>query len=612
MGPLTRASGADRELRLLGNICRDLSLPPVAREFTKRRREFISAIYATPPASITAEMDVSELQLDALDAKSVSEQTAVLCRAVELLRSTPEKEIPALVSVGAGIVRLLRAAGAAPDPKVVNAILAELPKLSNHHQRIFRGILEERFTIGDLKSAVAHLSHTSYQRDLAATIHPVMPMAIRALDVSCADGDSDMFLLSAAILSQPSLAAPPAPSAQNNAPNEWRQLLSSGVQDPEVLAEAYKRSRAEPADLSLASLGELSVAELSSSLYDGEEALVFAANDHDETFTLKIDPTGTSKPKKTPESQWSPRAFKMWRTQFPKPYAEWEPVTEPFLTERLTSDEAYATVQQLRIPESDGNLPLVLFPSAKVLGFVHNFFLNTDDQPLLARRPVAIAPSPGWLRNVRLQPRLPSGRRVAWFGSKAGSDMRLAYLRDKLEPTLLSENFEVLNDDAPEAVEADIAIVVSHGGVGTSGFFQAITDYRSEFSPAAFAQLFSGCGCVVLLMCHAASSNVKHLSADSHSLVVDLLRKNVRTVVACPWPLTLDTAREWLPAFLKPLSLGHSVAISAWTAARVVRQKIPHPCGWAALHVYGDGAFALSVQTSHKSILNSTDSHGSQ
>jgi hypothetical protein len=80
---------------------------------------------------------------------------------------------------------------------------------------------------------------------------------------------------------------------------------------------------------------------------------------------------------------------------------------------------------------------------------------------------------------------------------------------------------------------------------------------------------------------------------DSHGLVVALLANSVRSVIACPWPLATDTAVIWTGPFIDGLQSGFSVAEAAWSANRMVGSQFDHPCAWGAMHVFGDGNYAL-------------------
>jgi hypothetical protein len=173
--------------------------------------------------------------------------------------------------------------------------------------------------------------------------------------------------------------------------------------------------------------------------------------------------------------------------------------------------------------------------------------------------------------------------------------MRLQWLRAKLQDVFNQHNVEVL-DDLPQKGEmnnTELAVIASHGGTGVGGYFRSVSDKLSDFSPSEYAALFRGVGCAVLFVCSGGVAHQQFMTSEALGLVASLIRAEVRSVVACPWPLPLDLPVLWSGPFLKGLRSGLNVADAAAHAAFEVRKTQENPCAWGAFHVYGDGNFTI-------------------
>lgn len=581
-----------REIWLGQKIFRSAQIIPIARKFGALRRAFLKEYVHQPSAETLFEHDVADLQVEVFGAGSTEEYHAALAKTVALLTRAPAKEIASLVSAGASIVRILRASSETPDPIAVHQLNNAAAAVEICHQRIFRFLLAETPTLDELRTLVRHLPDAAYARDLPGTIMPLLPIGFRALDVACETGDSEMFLLATSILSQPMLAAPETPWPVPEGKSEWRQLLAEGEKSAENLGKAYAPEHRELKTISLSRLAAISVKMIQASLGDGEEALFVAINESHEAYRMAVTAKRVDLPRKIAESEWSSQNYETWRKKFPKPFSEWEYDPRPFAKEVIPESEIRSAIAGLSFLEDESSVDLRLFPTAMLLGFVHNLVLSPAGAPMLANRSVDLLPSVAWYLDLKERRWQGSPRKVAWLGSAISQDINLNLLRSVLTPSLVKSGFELINEDAPASIKsASLVVVVSHGGTGFQRFFEALSDRVHEFSTEAFASYFRGSGCVVLFVCNAGSAQVKHQSADSHGLAISMLANDVRVVVACPWLLTTDSAREWLPAFLAQIDQGIPVRKAAWNAAQSVRSKIPHWCGWAPLHVYGNGDF---------------------
>lgn len=581
-----------REIWLGQKIFRAAQIIPFARKFGALRRSFLAEYIHQPSAETLFEYDVADLHVEIFGSQSTEEYHSALAKTVALLVRAPAKEILSLVSAGASVVRLLRARSATPDPIAVHQLNNATAAVEIYHQRIFRFLLAETPTLEELRTLVQHLPDAAYVRDLPGTIMPLLPVGFRALDVACENGDSEMFLLAMSILSQPMLAAPETRWPVHGSQSEWRQLLAAGEQNAANLGKAYAREHRELNTISLSQLTAISVKRIQALLGDDEVALFVAINESHQAYRMGVTAKGVDLPRKIAESAWSARNYDAWRKRFPKPFSEWEYDPRPFPEEKVPESDIRSAIAGLSYIEDDSAVDLRLFPTAMLLGFVHNLAPSPSGSPILSNRNVDLLPSVAWYMGLKERRWQGNKRKVAWLGSLNSQDINLNLLRSVLTPSLTKSGFELLNEDAPISIKSDALVVaVSHGGTGFQRFFEALSDRVHEFSTEAFASYFQGCGCVVLFVCNAGSAQVKHQSADSHGLAISILANGVRVVIACPWPLTTDSAREWLPAFLAEIDQGIPVRKAAWSAAHSVRSKIAHLCGWAPLHVYGDGDF---------------------
>jgi hypothetical protein len=233
-----------------------------------------------------------------------------------------------------------------------------------------------------------------------------------------------------------------------------------------------------------------------------------------------------------------------------------------------------------------------MIPSPPLFGFPFNLLTDNEGNPILATKSISIAPSAAWLTETRQKPRLRNQRLRCWLGGTS-PNLTLQIARSTLTPIIMNHHIEEIISDSPSGQLAgcDLAIVLSHGGIGLQGYFNSVDNRVAEHSPEQFASEFHDVGCVVLFICSAGVTHQQQNTTEALGLVASILKKGSRSVLACPWPLTIDLVPIWLAAFLDQALGGQPVATAARLAAETIKALYPNPAAWAVMHVYGDGTY---------------------
>lgn len=284
---------------------------------------------------------------------------------------------------------------------------------------------------------------------------------------------------------------------------------------------------------------------------------------------------------------WSPERYREWRRSFPEGYR----LRTGAGPTNLTREAVHASTAGLALGLERLPVSLVILPSAELFDFTFPF-TPTGDGMLGKTTRLSVAPSAGWLVAVRRRGPHLNAKRYAWLGSPSSQDEANRDLHKHIGANLSRYGVDLISSDHPrDLAGAALAILGAHGQRGSAQDFRKFTDQRNHLAPVEVAELVRGCGCVVLLVCHAAQRNVPEHTAETRSLVAALLAAGVRTVIASPWRLTVETAAYWTPVFLTAIIAGATVGEAAYQAARAVALYSDDPTSWAALQVFGDASF---------------------
>ncbi|RKH01617.1 CHAT domain-containing protein [Corallococcus carmarthensis] len=248
--------------------------------------------------------------------------------------------------------------------------------------------------------------------------------------------------------------------------------------------------------------------------------------------------------------------------------------------------------------------PLLLLPEAALQTLPGNLLL-TEGRLVGTLRPVAMAPSLTWVHAAHSIPRQSTGRFVAWISEESvveiGVVSALTQLREFTRQELEDFGFQIEGGAKPpeSLMDADIAFVGAHGGIGQEGrYFRVVSDEaQTRLSARTLARQCSGAGVVVLAVCNSGRHDVDPYSGAAYGLARALLDHGCRAVIAPPWPLDVRVMRSWLPAFLTALEDGMPIIQANFIANREVGARLSwHPSVQVAMHVYGDPFLQMAVR----------------
>jgi hypothetical protein len=591
--------------RLAARIFRDIGYTEYALEIVNMERRL--ALIDGAGADTQDELDEVEFSIRVTGLRSntsADDLIKLLAKASDLLHRRRTDEVALILSLQATLIRYLKLAGAQIPKDLEDEFAAGLEKLSEPQRDTIKSLSIASPSKSDLLSAVQRAATSKYWDDLAYQIAPISNLASTAAESAAQQGDIDLFILASALLSQPVLSLSALEGEHSNPTRfpdmliaqRWFIQLAKSNQNSAVLQDAHDiaQQMIPPPTKTIKQLSEVSLGQLQS-VIDSDEVVMILVRDHlGGLCRAAIYPDHYLGPESLGEEIWSSAKFAKWRMVYPRAYGDWNPAPADLSAEEQPSpDEVMDSVASLSIGEFAPAGLISVVPDAGLFGFP--FVLTPKDGVHLGEDvPLAIAPSAPWLIATRSQPWAGNSLRKAWLGSPKSDDFVLHFLRDRLEPILEEYQFENIQTDLPDGLaKSSLALIVSHGGTGIFDQFRTVTDRIAAYSAEAFAKNLEGCGCVLLFVCNAGRSDPELGSSETLGVVSELLKLNVRSVVAPPWPLHLDVATVWLPPFLRSLSDGHPVAYSAHQASRKVREKYDNPCAWGALQVYGDATYTL-------------------
>lgn len=565
-----------RLLSLCSRVMRDLGAPPLAKELLMIRRRVLEAKFGRLPKAVELEWEVTMLGVEAkMTGGDLAGTERVLSKAMKLLARSNEKERASIVSVAVGACDRIETAGGTVDPAVKQQLESALSSLPESLETSFRTLLRGGANSGELRTILRALPPAKYAMDVVAALFPHLPLAFATLRQAVRNGDREQFLLAANVLGQPGLSMGKSSVPRANASND-------GIESGEVH--------------SLSAIADVALEYLHKSLRSEESFGILALDEEHRLYVMTGSDRATALPDKPVASVWSEKEYDRWKDDgYPGRYGAWIPIEDPFgPPESPSPEEVDRSLRGLRSPLNPGYQPVAVIPTSQLFGFPFALLSDVDGIPLGRQRPFSVVPSVSWLIDRRRTPAAGDGRRCAWLGSGQSTDLALAMLRAKLESNFRTHGVELVTDESPARVAgSSLAILASHGGMDETGYFTTVSDRESEASAEGFAQGLNGCACVLLLVCSAGNMKPRRSSYESHGLAAALLTKGVGAVIACSWPLATDVALQFTGPFLEALANGHTVDTAVWSANRVIHDRYPNPCAYAALQVYGDGAHRL-------------------
>lgn len=589
--------------RIVSRTFRDLGLRELALQMIDVERQLL--LQMSEQSVHLLELEQMELSIQvATSGVETPKETLLrtLERLAELLRQSGGQETEPVLYLMAYLMTILKIRDEPIPTKIEQNFLDELHKLSAPHQNLVQTNLIVEPTSADLLHAMELAGDAYYLSDLSHQLKAIQVLARRAIRVATQQGNAELFLLSATLVSQPILSLQIQQVEHNDyfrspaMATDWMNELLQQNTPPAALADAavIANSVNVVSRRSIKDIGQISSEQLKSILSDDEIALVIASDSDDKIYRLIISRDKLVGPELLSPEFWSPSAFRNWRESFPREYGRWEP-TESNTAKTIPEYLVKESLKSLRVGEMQLTKYLSIIPEADLFNFPFALSLH-QGKYLGEETSLAVIPSAAWLIQTRMKPIQTRATKKAWLGSIDASDSALSYVRDHLQDTLLDYHVDLIHDALPIGIaKAGLAVVAAHGGTGFFDYFKTVTDSMRIYSSEEFAQYFEECSCVVLFVCHAGRSDSRQGSSETVGLVTELLRSNVRAVIASSWTLDIDVPPIWLPAFLKSLRGGETVAQAVHKASREVRSRYDHPSAWAALQVYGDPMLRIPV-----------------
>jgi hypothetical protein len=521
---------------------------------------------------------------------------ALVDRAHQLLLDGEETEWAPIVSGAASIFIACKRSGLPVPMEFTDLLNSRLAHCSLRYQKLIRRQMMDRPQLVDIEAALGDLQESARFDDQGFQLTAFEGFLRRAVSVACESQDSDLFLAAATLLSQPALGV---------VRGSTTQVAGLKLKAPDIGSNPGKTaSRERLADYAAATLLQSAneTLEFSKILLLPSSAVKYLASP-DETFCilsydnanrlcqLLISRDEIQGPKRLEESTWSAKKHSRWSRCFPDRYSWTQEVQYGTIEERPRIEAVNASLRYLsvEIPVGTGNLTFV--PESRLFGFP---FLITHRPPdyLGCDRTCVSAPSISWLGSVR-RTAPPSNQRLeAWLGSPTKSPFDVLKVREGTLPVIRQFGGVVHNTDTPEPLQnANVAILLSHGGRSLARGFGGIPEEFGRFTTEDLSNWLGQCQCVILFVCHAGRSDDRLYSRETFGLVGRLLRLQVRLVIAPSWSLGADIPSIWLPPFLSAFNSGTKAAQAFAEAARTVRDQYAHPCAWGAMQLFGDAEY---------------------
>jgi hypothetical protein len=526
----------------------------------------------------------------------------LFAKADQLIKENQPEEMAPLLTIQASLYRMIKIKGANVSDELRKEFDGNLNKLPSWQKSLVDALLVTDPSRQNLIDAAANASKALNWGDLASQITHITILAHNAVRSAFEHNDINLFIVASAFLCQPILSLKSAEADETNSwldslcvQKWWFHLLAKGDPTAEALVEGHKvlTEISPPSLKSITGVGNVSLDQIVGILGADEAMMILTQDDQGVLYRAMIYSDGSFVMDRLDPNIWSGRKWQDWRRSFPRSYGRWNPPANPWDREQPSKRDVRESVAGLSLWPFKAPANLTIVADAKLFGFPFGLTLKNGDF-LGEDLRISVAPSIPWLISARSRRWTGELVKKAWLGWPTPEIDVLHILRTRLRPILVTNEVEVVESISPTGLKHKaLVLIASHGGVGLFDHFRTVSDKASVYSANEFASYFEDCGCVVLFVCNAGRTDTQTRSAETRGLVVDLLRNGVRCVIAPPWPLHIDVATLWLPAFFSCVGSGESAGYAVYTASREVCKTYDNPCAWGSLQIYGDTTFVL-------------------
>ncbi|MHB8271991.1 CHAT domain-containing protein [Bradyrhizobium sp.] len=544
-----------QEMVALARLLRDCGLFGKARIAIQHARELIGPLglsmrHHNRLDTLELQTGVKEMSLKGFNRSEFERLLADAVRNGEDVLNVGESTEPAAAMLGQ-LLRIARSQGMAISP-AADAIFAKLcDKMGGNTGTLVRTVSADTVSAQDLLDVLKTRDEPRYSDDIGYDLHNVVMIAGQALG-------ADKFIKNAAetsfaleLLADRGVAVPGWDEAAAPPP------LPSRIEEPAEIACSISQD-----GISVVQIG-----------FDARGHLVRLT-----TTNGELRP-----PVRETDDVFHRERFGRWASDYPYAYG----------IDESTANLFYTTTADLRLsglPEG----PVIVVADASVQPFPPNIFY-VDDEFAGRTRPIAAAPSLGWLRAARSIGMIGDGRLCAWISTAASQteNQTLSMIAQRLEPSFSAYGFVVDNGaQLPAAFAgATMAVIAAHGSVHPEGrYFQLVSDEGVlKVSAADLAGALRNVDVVILFVCSGGRSD-KHPAANTTiGLAKQILDRGCQAVIASPWPLDARVPSHWLPAFLERWQNGGSLVDANFEANRVVDRKFARdPARGLAMTVFGN------------------------
>ncbi len=548
--PLHAGSFAEL-LRLCARTLRELNMQPFVGEFIAAERDFLG--HFPHLADRLRQLDQLEFSLRVAEWNKADgpEPLHELARSVleRLKDNPPGKEIAPLYSVLVNAVRLLRLNGLLVPLDVEQGLQTWFGQLPERNRITFRSIVEGVVTVDDLRTLAMTTLRSS--ADWSQALTPATIAARNALGLAVAKGDTELFWAACLILCQPGLGVRVVEYDASNAwsdpaaGTQWfaKQIASGAVQPLDaVMVQRRMGTGVNPS--STPNPFDLKSSDFCSLLSPGESVILLATDDANAVYRCVITQDGAAAPTRLGVDQWDPERYRVWLRHYPAKHGYdlkigFDTLLAPPPSEVTSAYVGLHPLAGIRAEHA------TVIAEARISGFAHA--LTTDLDRNINH--LAVCPSPVWLAHVRHNVASTQGA-AAWIGSPKTNNGILKDLRAAVTPILSVKQIQLSDaEQLPTLARRELVVLASHGAATQGEGFARISDDEHTYEPDTIATAVRESRCVILFVCHAGRGDERLYSHETTGLVSSLLRREVRTVVASLWPLSVDPAIAWLAAF---------------------------------------------------------------
>jgi hypothetical protein len=552
-----------QEMTALARLLRDCGLFSKAKIAIQHARELIEPLglsdrYRNRLDTLELQTRMKEVTIKGFSTDELERLLADAVRNGEDVLVVGERPEPAAAMIGQ-LMRIARSKGAA-IPAQAEAILSQLnDKMDGNTGMLVRTASAEIVSAQDLLRLLKTKDESRYSDDIGYDLHHIATIAGQALNGDAFINNPTETSFALELLADRGVASP-----------GW---------DEAAVPPPLPKQIGEPAEIARSiSLDGLSVVQIG---FDSSGKLV-----RETTVNGQIQPAVREH-----NDVFHRERFARWASDYPYAYG----------IDESTANLFYTTTADLRfsgLPEG----PVIVVADATLQQFPPNI-VYVEDEFAGRTRPIAAAPSLGWLSAARSIGPIGDGRLCAWISTAAsqGESQTLSMIAQRLEPSFDAYGFEVDHGaEVPTSFAgATMVVIAAHGSVNPEGrYFQLVSDEGSlKVSAADLAGALRNVDVVVLFVCSGGRAD-KHPAANTTiGLAKQILDRGCQAVIASPWPLDARVPSHWLPAFLERWKAGCSLVEANFEANRIVDRNFAHdPARGLAMTVFGNATLRLPTQ----------------